>query len=273
MNVKAILREYRKGTRPDSIFMKGCMDMYRVSGDPLYRDEVLNAVNTMVSTDGELNVQEPVKTMLSCGKALLFAYDQTGEERYKTAAGKLREALRKTDLSTAWDLYLICPFIAEYDTRFMDKQSYKAIARCFQTTVRAHSLPGEKEQCYMLMALVDTIEQMDIQLYEHHRVLADLLLEIARKLVPYWQERFTLFAKETEKPNETEMESCLMTAYSVLKGVRLGLLDDEKYLPAIGYMVYAMEYVGGSHIAFREFPARPGLGLMLQAEMEEAGER
>ncbi len=103
------------------------------------------------------------------------------------------------------NLYLCMPARAAWDTRFGGGRGARGIADAF-ASARASLMDG----LYMA-ALADTLEHMNIQLYEHYRVLADLLLEGARNALPITDAR---------------------VLYAVLKGVRLGLLDPEKYLPA-----------------------------------------
>ena len=233
MNAKVILREVREGDRSDGSLLKGFIAMYRATGDKEYRDEVLRSLAVGVPSNGEMQKREPVKAALSFGKALLFGYNELQEERWRAAAQGLRDALRSAALTTPSELYAALPFTAEYDARFGDKQSCKAIARCFGMAARADGGLREgdalKRAGYMLMALADTIEQMDIQLYEHYRVLADLFLQTARGLLPHRQKGFGLFSRElVDTQAEPDIEGSLMVAYALLKGVRLSLLDEEK---------------------------------------------
>ena len=99
------------------------------------------------------------------------------------------------------------PDRAAYDVRFGGRREAGQIAALFMRARR--ELTDITDGDYMA-ALADTLEQMDIQLYEHYRVLADLLLESARK---------SLGSRDPK------------AVYALIKGVRLGLLDPEKYLP------------------------------------------
>ena len=107
------------------------------------------------------------------------------------------------------NLYLYQPARAEYDARFGGMREQKAIAALFRAA-RDRLYPAVTDGYYM-MALADTLEKMNIQIYEHYRVLADLLLEAARVCLP---------------------EPGVMAQYALMKGVRMGVLDPEKYLPA-----------------------------------------
>ena len=94
MNAQAILREYREGNRFDGNLLKSCIAMYRAAGDGAFRDAVLEYLDKGVSSDGQLpalNAAEGLAGRISYGTALLFAWDETGEERYKAAAKQIRE--------------------------------------------------------------------------------------------------------------------------------------------------------------------------------------
>ena len=89
------------------------------------------------------------------------------------------------------------------------------IARLFTAAREGLGADGACSGTYMA-ALADTAEQMDIQIYEHYRCLADLLLEAAQAFIQGngWHDP--------------------LAVYAVLKGIRLGLLDEERYLgPAL----------------------------------------
>ena len=275
MDVKAILREQLNGDGLRAFGLKGCIDMYRATGDGEYREAALQALNSLLSPEGELR-HTALPDIAFVGKALLFGWTETENERFKTEAGKVRDMLRASDLTTPLGLYATRPFIVEYDTRFGDKQSYKAVARQFELAVhneppfylRAGSLPEDKALCsleragYMLMALVDTAEKMDMQIYEHYRTMIDSFLEIVRELLPY--RKHSLFSAEiTNADGEPDAAGNAMIVYALLKGVRLGLLDEEKYLPIARQMIHALNACRGwEH-------ENPGLALMTQAEIQE----
>lgn len=120
--------------------------------------------------------------------------------------GQLSEAERTAPVN----LYLYQPARAEYDVRFGGRKDARDIAALFTLARRQLGDGGITDGFYML-ALADTVEKMDIQVYEHYRVLADLLLEAARA------------ALGSQDPR---------VLCALMKGVRLGLLDPEKYLPA-----------------------------------------
>ena len=148
---------------------------------------------------------------------------RNGDDQVKDAALKEMQRLKDRGLSDdPRKMQEELSFLAACDTRFGDKQTYKMISRhCrqfheryFDRKTSLYHVPGCKDaEGLVLKTLVDTIEEMDMQLYEHYRALADMFLEAARGLVSH------------------EKEAAAMVADALLKGVRLGLLDEEKYLP------------------------------------------
>lgn len=97
---------------------------------------------------------------------------------------------------------------------------------------------GLSKNCFLraiggyMMALVDCIELCDEQLYEHFRLLVDLLREALKGLLQYQDHASHLFYQlvdQQDKPgNELDTSGSAMIAYTILKGVRLHVLD-EKY--------------------------------------------
>ena len=148
---------------------------------------------------------------------------RNGDEQVKDAALKEMRRLKEGGLSDdPRKMQEELPFLAACDTRFGDKQTYKMISRyCrqfheqyFDRKTGLYHVPGCKDaEGLVLKTLVDTIEEMDMQLYEHYRALADLFFEAARGLISH------------------EAEASTMAADALQKGVQLGLLDEEKYLP------------------------------------------
>ena len=146
-----------------------------------------------------------------------------GKDQYQAAAVAEMQRLKDSGLSDdPRKMQDELPFLAACDTLFGDKQTYKMISRhCkqfhdryFDREAGLYRVPGCQEaEGLVLKTLVDTIEQMDIQLYEHYRALAALFLEAARGLISH------------------ETAANTTAADALLKGVRLGLLDEEKYLP------------------------------------------
>ena len=165
-------------------------------------------------------------------------------------------------------LFMVEPFYMEYEMKFGGMEKVADIVRQFRN-VRQHLWNGEKGLNYhawdesrqmfwadketglsanfwlrstgwYLMALVDTIGNCREELYEHYRALVDIFRESLTGLLRY-QAEDGLFYQVIDHPeaegNYTETSGSSMVAYALMKGVRLGILDPEKYLP-IGQKVF-----------------------------------
>ena len=158
-------------------------------------------------------------------------------------------------------LYMAQPFRVEYDMRFGGKKDAKDVASQF-LNVRKYLYNPEKGLYYhacdlarvqpwadkstgcspnfwlrsmgwYLMALIDCIDAMDVQLYEHWRALADLFVEAVRGIYPYRDAKTGLYYQVIDRAdvadNYLETSGSAMAAYALMKGVRLGVLDPERY--------------------------------------------
>lgn len=286
--VRAFIRQYLAGYRDykaywnyeDGCVLKGCADLYRATGDPLYRDFVLRYLARRVAEDGTIPSYPEDKYNIdstNCGKALFFALDETGDPRYRKAADYIARRLAthpRCSCGNFWHkeiypeqvwldgLYMAQPFRAEYDRRFGGGRDAGDIAAQFQN-VRKY-LYNEKKKLYYhacdlakkqpwadpetgkspnfwlrsmgwyLMALVDCIELMNEQLYEHYRALIDLFREAVPGILAYADPETGLYYQVIDRAdapgNYLETSGSAMVIYSILKGVRLGVLDREKYL-------------------------------------------
>ena len=115
----------------------------------------------------------------------------------------------------------------------------------------------------MLVVLADTAEKLDMQIYEHYRTLADLLLESTRGLSP--KKTFaSLLLPRGSTEEHRDLSGRVLIAAALLKGVRLHLLNEEKYLP----LATLLRSNVTAHYIFG-FPCDPGPWMLLQAETEE----
>ena len=120
------------------------------------------------------------------------------------------------------------------------------------------------DEGWMLLALADTAEKLDMQIYEHYRTLADLLLEAVR--IPYRKGKDMLhfFPHDEIGEKTADLSGQAMMAAAMLKGIRLQILNEEKYLPL------AMSGQGnlfGLYVA--GISCDPGPWMLLLAEAEE----
>ncbi|NLO86305.1 MAG: glycosyl hydrolase family 88 [Clostridiales bacterium] len=121
----------------DGCILIGCIDLYNTTGEAVYRDFVLNYLQTYVSPNGDIPNYEMRQyniDSINAGKALFFGYEQTGDERYKTAIEfhmkRLNEHPRCKISGNFWHktlypeqiwldgLYMAQPFYMEYEMKF-----------------------------------------------------------------------------------------------------------------------------------------------------------
>ena len=166
-------------------------------------------------------------------------------------------------------LYMAQPFYMAYEMRFGGMANVADIVRQFQN-VRKYLFDEEKGLSYhacdmkkvqpwanketgcspnfwlrsmgwYLMALIDTLDLCTETLYEHRRALIDLFRESIRGILRYQDEETGLFYQVIDHghnpDNYLETSGSSMIAYALMKAVRIGVLNEEKYQP-IGRMTF-----------------------------------
>lgn len=274
----------------DGCVLEGCADLYRATGDEAYRDFVLGYLEGRVQPDGSIPTFDMSKysiDSINCGKALFFALDETGDERYRKAIEMHVERLKshpRCACGSYWHkenypdqiwldgLYMVQPFRMMYEARFNSMAQLHDITRQFRN-VRQYLWNGDKGLNYhaydeakrqrwcdretgcshnfwlrstgwYLMALIDCIESCPEMLYEHYRALVDLFRESMRGVLLYQDAQSRLFYQVIDRAdvpgNYTETSGSAMIAYSLMKAVRLGVMNEEKYLPMAREMFEAL---------------------------------
>lgn len=158
-------------------------------------------------------------------------------------------------------LYMAQPFYMAYETKFNNKENYNDIMKQFNN-VRKYIFSEEKQLYHhiydesrvapwadnatglsqdfllrstgwYLMALIDTIDAMSIEIFEHYKTLVDLFKEAVKGILKYQDQKNKLFYdfidQSNVKGNYTDTTGSIMIAYALLKGCRLGVLSKEKY--------------------------------------------
>ena len=161
-------------------------------------------------------------------------------------------------------LYMAQPFYMEYETKYDKKEQYNDIIRQFEN-VQKYMYDAEKGLCYhgydeaktqfwadketgcsasfwlrsmgwYLMALVDVMDKMSVEIYEQYRKLEDIYRLVLRGILKYQDKESRLFWQVVDRSdaegNYTETSGSLMVAYSILKACRMGILLKEKYASA-----------------------------------------
>ncbi|MDR1754303.1 MAG: glycoside hydrolase family 88 protein [Eubacterium sp.] len=159
-------------------------------------------------------------------------------------------------------LYMAQPFYTNYETRYNKSENYSDIVKQFQnirkfmrdtkTGLYYHAYDESKTMFWadkktglspnfwlrsigwFIMALADSINAMSEQIYEHYRALVDIFRELADDVIKFQDAQTKLFYQVVDHPeakdNYTETSGSLMIAYSLMKGVNLGVLSREKFL-------------------------------------------
>lgn len=234
----------------------GCKKMYEATGEEVYKDAILRFVDSCVDAEGGLNVdlaQEQDLAFAVAGNLLYFAYDQTGEEKYRKAIEAVMERVnaqpRLSEGNFCYNkeessklclegLYQVHPFYLEYENRFNDRKNYYDVSGQFKYVRKqlyreaaglyshvyaegeetADEFQAEAMGLYM-MAMVDSYDLTSEELYDCKRTIGDAYREAIKGMI------------EWHKSNENG-KAALMTAYSILKACRLELLLADKYQKA-----------------------------------------
>lgn len=158
-------------------------------------------------------------------------------------------------------LYMAQPFYMEYETSFNKKENYNDILNQYQN-VRKYMFSESKGLYYhgwdeakiqpwadketglsrnfwlrsngwYIMSLIDVIDVMSKEMYEHYRALCDIFKEAVYGILKYQDSVTKLFYQVVDHPeaegNYTETSGSAMIAYAVMKACRTGVLNSEKY--------------------------------------------
>ncbi len=169
MIVENFVKDYIRGYKnyhtywnyEDGCVLQGAKQLFEATADEEYLSFVLSYLSEVIAEDGTIINYETDKInidSINSGKVLFFAYDITGEEKYRKAIEFLMNRLRnhpRIPAGNFWHkgiypnqvwldgLYMALPFYAEYETRFGGKEHYSDIAKQFQN-VRQFLFDEEK---------------------------------------------------------------------------------------------------------------------------------
>lgn len=206
-----------------------CEKLYRRTGDAAFRAHIVGCADAMVQWG---NVHP------GCWRALFFALAETGEAKYREAIENvMRKAWRDT-LQHPDDLHYLCdelPFRMAYEMRLGGMEKVGLVAAGFRQICQ--KLRKEDTGLYgslsgtvrLLLALLDAIGICSDQLYEHWRAMVDLY-------------RAGLTAALSAEKEDQETEAMLV--YAIHEGVRMGLIDPERYLPIARKRIAALRAAG-----------------------------
>ncbi|MBR8748614.1 Unsaturated rhamnogalacturonyl hydrolase YteR [Fusobacterium sp. DD29] len=156
-------------------------------------------------------------------------------------------------------LYMVEPFYTRYETEFNNKKNYADIYKHF-TNVRDNMFDEDKKLYYhawdtakkqewadkntglsknfwvraigwLLMAMIDTLEYMSEEIFYEYRGLQILFKEAVYGVLQYQDPKthmwYQVVDKGGEPKNYVETSGSLMIAYAMMKGARLGFLNDK----------------------------------------------
>lgn len=220
MKTETWMAGYLKSGRQESFLLKGAMQMAQTAEGGEYEEFIKNA-------DMEMAVEY--------GSVYSFLYQKTGEQNYldgvETLKAKFQEEPGYQDGSLYYKLgsavelegmYQALPFYMECETKYGKKEQYNHIIGQFETVqdkiynAELGLLVTDLEQVsYYMMALVDVMDCMNIEIYEQYRKLQDYYKALLKEML-----------KKKEKWN-TAAE--INMAYTMLKACRMNILLKEKY--------------------------------------------
>jgi unsaturated rhamnogalacturonyl hydrolase len=151
------------------------------------------------------------------GKILFDLYSQTKNEDYRHSLERLYRSLKGNKIKFE-EFHSILPFCMRYETEFNGKQGYFEIYNHFMNA--REEMFQEKAGIYEnksihLIALIDTLEYMSEEIFLEYRGLQIIFKEAVKGIIQY---------KE-----EMNVEELINVSYVLLKGCRLGFLN-EKYI-------------------------------------------
>lgn len=154
-------------------------------------------------------------------------------------------------------LYMGQPFYMEYETKFNHMNNYMDIYKQFinvekimkdpKTGLYYHAYDSSREMFWCdketglsqnfwlralgwyTMALVDTLEKMDEQIFYEYRKLMEIFKNLIDDMLKYQDESgmwYQVVDSKDKKGNYLETSGSAIMAYAILKGVRLGYLPE-----------------------------------------------
>lgn len=248
----------------DAYMLNACISMYKATKEERYKNFVLEYLDSKVSEDGSIAGFEDGKlSYISIGVAVIFAFDVTGNEKYKNAAvklfGKLNEMPRcnsvfvydkkKIDDVSVASFYEGITFYMLYETKFGGKEHYNDVIVQFRQARKLifdqvkniyHSgIENGKQldfeissEADMIMSIIDALSYIDQPIYEYYNELKELFKEAIKGLLPYQKKDNYFFVDGIVAPVKNP-EGCFnctaKVLYSLLKGCRMKAILAEKY--------------------------------------------
>lgn len=239
------------------------------------------AVQVGVATENEKYFeyvrQTEIEEKIENGTVFSYLYQKTGEQSYLDCVEKLKKKLQEETQENEEcsyyklgsevqleEMYQVLPFFMECETRYGKKEQYNYIIGQFEKVqgmiykTELGLLVSDLEQVgYYMMALVDVMDAMNIEIYEQYRKLQD-----------YYK---VLLKEMRKKQQKWSMKTELMMAYTMLKGCRMNILLKEKYQESALKLLEAYEEQISDDMELKTagiFMMAYAQKLLLQKEME-----
>lgn len=134
----------------DGCVLMGALQLYEATQEKRYKEFVINYLDKAIENDGCIKGYEETMYNIDSvapGKVLFFAYEETGDEKYRVAIEALMNQLRnhpRTKSGNFWHkniypnqiwldgLYMAQPFYMAYETKFNHTDNYKDIIDQFK---------------------------------------------------------------------------------------------------------------------------------------------
>lgn len=246
-------KEY--GSYEDGCALLAARQLYDATGEEFCFSFVKNYMDGFLSADGELvsGFGDAFSAdCVYCGRLLFFLYDKTGEEKYRKAIEAVMNGLRayprcecgnfvyrreQMEEISVDALYRIQPFYMEYETVYDKKERYNDIIKQFENVQKMICGGGEdhiRSKAQYLAVLVDTMENMSIEIYEQYRKLQDMFKQALKDVLAHRSQESGLFHKTANvgcgADKDVDIYGCAIIGYCVLKACRMGILLKEKYV-------------------------------------------
>ncbi len=244
---ESYLEKHKAGTAgsicEDDYVLSGCIQLYKVTKDMFFKEFVSTYMKDLIDNHGKIKGYKKEKFQtdnLFIGSILLWLFGETKEDKYRIAAQMLREQLYEhprtssgnfihsvetPDTFNMEDLYHVEPFYMQYETEFESKECYLDIVAQFESARTYLSGSDLKSIGQYMMALIDTMDVMSPEIFEHYKILERTFKELTREVLARRDETAGMFLQD----NTMQEQGSLMIGYAIMKACNLGVLLKEKY--------------------------------------------
>ncbi len=205
-----------------------------------YADDAACERYVLVSAD---NLIQADKCTPANAKALFFALDKTGEEKYREAIRQVMATLNDQDaVLSLMEAYETLPFRMAYEMKLnrMERVGQTAAMfrgvhqRLWKAKAGRHDA-SLREEGWFLLGLTDAISVCSDQLYEHWRAMVDIYRETLRGVLREF--------------DAADSQTLALLLYALITGVEMGLIDPERYLPVARKGIAALRESGENQAA------------------------